>query len=114
RVTAEGFADEAFDEGVRVFSEQKSYRCVARRAAVGVGGRLAQIRRHFLNETGRRRAVQNALRDAAAEWRVHWLMPELDGHSSPPTVSAAVNFSVLEIPNREFVFWCALASARVM
>ena len=41
-----------------------------RRAAIGVGGDLAQIRRHFLNEANRRRAAQDARCDAAAEWRV--------------------------------------------
>ncbi|HMF27763.1 MAG TPA: hypothetical protein VKE42_03270 [Candidatus Cybelea sp.] len=56
---------------MRVFGEEKSYRCMARRAAVGIGGRLAQIRGHFLNKIDGGRAAQNARRDAAAEWRVN-------------------------------------------
>ena len=38
-----------------------------RRAAIGIGGGLAQMRRHFLDETDRGRAAQNPRRDGAAE-----------------------------------------------
>src|SRR5262249_40223664 len=73
RVVTERFAGEIFDAGMRVFGEEKSYRGMARRAAVGVGGRFAQIRGHFLNEIDGGRAAQNARRDAAAKWRVNQL-----------------------------------------
>src|SRR5262249_49290721 len=87
-VVAERLAGEALDGNMCVLGEKRGYCRVERRAASGVGGDLAQIRRHFLNEANRRRAAQHAPRAAATESRVSRLVPKLDGHSSPPTVSA--------------------------
>ena len=53
-------------EGTLVL-DQKRHRRMERRAAIGIGGRLAQMRRHLLDQTDGRRAAQDARRNAAAE-----------------------------------------------
>ena len=65
RVVVDRLADEVV-EGAFAF-DQKGHRRVERRAAIGIGGRLAQMRGHFRDEADRCRAAQDARRDAAAE-----------------------------------------------
>ena len=67
--------------------EKQNHRDMQRRAAISVSGRrLAQVRRHFLDEADGRGAAQNAGRGAAAELRV---LGRRDVHGCPELRSAA-------------------------